>query len=144
MQYSNIAKKQLNRNGADRPEVSDAYGRVRMICIDTKLEAADKEVVLWHFPAGRVRILSGNIKATSSGTISIGTSCYLDMDNVRQNPVPAKFAAATAAASLTTLSAVPASGIVMETVSGFDLMATAAANMAVGDTINGIIYFVVD
>lgn len=144
MQYSEIAKKQLGRNGANRPEVFDAYGRVRMINIYTKIETADKEVVLWHFPAGRLRILEGKFKATASGNLQVGHSQYTDMGNVIVAKNAAAFQAAVAAASLTELGALGPGGVLMETISGFDLLVTASANLAVGNTIEGVVYFVVD
>lgn len=144
MQYSEIAKRQLGRNGANRPEVFDAYGRVRMINIYTKIETADKEVVLWHFPAGRLRILKADLKATASGTLQVGHGQYTGMDNVIVEKDPDAFQAAVAAASLASLGALGPAGVLMETITGFDLLVTSSANLAVGNTIEGIVYFVVD
>lgn len=147
MQYSEIAKKQLGRNGANRPEVFDAYGRVRMINIYTEIETADKEVVLWHFPAGRLRILKADLKATlASGgtTIQIGHSQYTDMGGVIVAKKANAFQAAVASTSLTGLASLGPAGALMETTSGFDLLVTGSANLAAKDKLEGIVYFVVD
>ena len=126
-QYSTIAKKQLGANGAERPEVSDAYGRVRMVALDGVLSTADKDVVLYHFPAGRVRILKVEGLGQSDTLKHLG---FTKMDGSAQ-----------AGASITLNDA----GAVFESVSGFDLVASFnTAPTANTTTLDLLVTFVID
>jgi len=128
-QYSTIAKKQLGANGAERPEVSDAYGRVRMVACDGVLDTADTDVVLYHFPAGRVRLLAA--LGGASDTYKHGG--YTKMDGTTQ-----------ASAALTDLNTKNA-GVVIESISGFDLIVTLNTTPTAGTTkLDHLVTFVID
>ena len=146
MQYSTIAAQQVT-NGATRPETTELHGRVRVAVIDTKITAADTDVILCRFPAGRIRILG--TQSTIKPTLATGATTLKFGYGKARNYVGGEIAAdddafltATASTSVTTLSG--ASGTLVETSSGFDLTATASANMAVNDTINGVVLYIVD
>ena len=57
---------------------------------------------------------------------------------------PAGLQAAIASTSLAGLAAVPAEGVVISSIKGFDVTVTSSANMAVNDVIRGTLYYVVD
>lgn len=146
MQYSNLAALQV-RNGTERPMPTEAHGRVRLAVIDFKSTGTDKEILLWKAPAGRVRILSGNIKATlatQATTIKIGYGAYTSTDGQKKVADDDAFLAATASNTIDKLAALPPSGMLLETQTGFDVMAVGSANIAAGDKIEGVILYVVD
>lgn len=146
MQYSNLAALQV-RNGTERPMPTEAHGRVRLAVIDFKAAGTDKEILLWKAPAGRVRILSGNIKATlatQATTIKIGYGAYTSTDGQKKVADDDAFLAATASNTIDKLAALPPSGMLLETQTGFDVMAVGSANIAAGDKIEGVILYVVD
>lgn len=146
MQYSNLAALQV-RNGTERPMPTEAHGRVRLAVIDFKSTGTDKEILLWKAPAGRVRILSGNIKATlatQATTIKIGYGAYTSTDGQKKVADDDAFLAATASNTIDKLAALPPSGMLFETQTGFDVMAVGSANIAAGDKIEGVILYVVD
>lgn len=146
MQYSNLAALQV-RNGSERPMTTEMQGRVRLAVIDFKSTGTDKEILLWKAPAGRVRILSGNIKATlatAATTIKIGYRAYTSTDGQKKVADDDAFLAATASNTVEKLAALPPSGMLLETQTGFDVMATGSANIAVNDKIEGVILYVVD
>ena len=146
MQYSNLAALQV-RNGTERPMTTEVQGRVRLAIIDFKSTGTDKEILLWKAPAGHVRVLSGNIKttlATPATNIKIGYSAYTSTDGQKTAADDDAFLAATASNTLEKLAALPPSGILLETQTGFDVMAVGSANIAAGDKIEGVILYVVD
>lgn len=151
MQYSNVAALQ-KKNGADRVMTTELHGRVRACVIDTKLTAAEKDVILVRFPAGRIRILGTSTiaakLATGATTIKVGYGAYKDPVFV---DVPADNDALLAAVASTELAspgkpmgAAGPSGLLIESADGVDIIATLSANGAVNDTITGVIFYVVD
>lgn len=146
MQYSNLAALQV-RNGTERPMPTEAHGRVRLAVIDFKATGTDKEILLWKAPAGRVRILSGNIKATlatAATTIKVGHGAYTSTDGQKTAADDDAFLTATASSTIATLAALPPSGMLFETQTGFDVTAIGSANIAANDKIEGVILYVVD
>lgn len=146
MQYSNLAALQV-RNGTERPMTTEVQGRVRLAVIDFKSTGTDKEILLWKAPAGRVRILSGNIKATlatPATTIKIGYGAYTSTDGQKKVADDDAFLTATASNTITALAALPPSGMLLETQTGFDVTAIGSANIAANDKIEGVILYVVD
>lgn len=150
MQYSNVAALQ-KKKGADRVMTTELHGRVRICVIDTKFTAAEKNVLLVRFPAGRIRILGTSqisaTLATSATTIKVGYGAYKDPVFVDVVADDDALLAATAASSLATgesLGAAGPSGLLIESADGVDITATLSANGAVNDTITGVIFYVVD
>lgn len=146
MQYSNLAALQV-RNGTERPMPTEAHGRVRLAVIDFKSTGTDKEILLWKAPAGRVRILSGNLKATlatTATTIKIGYSAHTSTDGQNVVADDDAFLTATASNTITALATLPPSGMLFETQTGFDVVATGSARIAANDKIEGVILYVVD
>lgn len=150
MQYSDVAALQ-KKNGADRVMTTELHGRVRVCIIDTKFTAAEKDVLLVRFPAGRIRILGTSqisaTLATSATTIKVGYGAYKDPVFVDVVADDDALLAATAASSLATgksLGAAGPSGLLIESAEGVDITATLSANGAVNDTITGVIFYVVD
>lgn len=151
MQYSDVAALQ-KKNGADRVMTTELHGRVRACVIDTKLAAAEKDVLLVRFPAGRIRILGTSTiaakLATGATTIKVGYGAYKDPVFV---DVPADDDALLASVASTELAspgkpmgAAGPSGLLIESADGVDIIATLSANGAVNDTITGVIFYVVD
>lgn len=149
MQYSNLAALQV-ANKAYRPETTELHGRVRVAVIDTTMDGAGTDITLAKFPAGRIRILPlSTIKtsATGSTTLDVGYSAYKDEVFTA---VAADADALLAAKALTdvaksvALDAAGASGLLISSSGGFSITATASANLAKGDTLTGILYYVVD
>ena len=150
MQYSTIAAKQVLR-GADRPQAFELHGRVRIAVVDTVFAAEDDKVCLVKFPAGRVRILGMSaVSAKVSGDdniLAIGVSEH--QNSVRQLK-PANTAALLAPVKASSiknganLKASGLSGFVIDSVNGFDVIATLSAPAKVGDTITGVILYVID
>ncbi len=149
---SDLAIKQANNwiaTGAQRPETTEAHGRVRVAVIDTTVKEAGTAIEFAEFPAGRIRILglASHVKATfatAATTLKIGYSKY---DNFTGTEVAADddaFLVATASGSVASLATAGASGLVLETRSGFTLTGTTSANVAVNDTIKGAVLYVVD
>lgn len=150
MQYSDVAALQ-KKNGADRVMTTELHGRVRACVIDTKFTAAEKDVLLVRFPAGRIRILGTSQivakLATSATTIKVGYNAYKDPVFVDVPADDDALLAAVAASSLATgtpMSAAGPSGLLIESAEGVDIIATLSANGAVNDTITGVIFYVVD
>lgn len=146
MQYSNLAALQV-RNGTERPMTTEVQGRVRLAVIDFNSTGTDKEILLWKAPAGRVRILSGNIKATlatQTTTIKIGYGAYTSTDGQKKAADDGAFLAATTPDTIEKLATLPPSGMLLETQTGFDVTAIGSADIAAGDKIEGVILYVVD
>ena len=146
MQYSDLVTQQLAA-GATRPAPTDIQGRVRIACFKLTAAAAETGCILAKMPSGTVRILKADLKAslaTGATTLSIGTSAYNDLNNASVAAAPAGLQAAVASTSLASLGAVPAEGVVVSSIKGFDITATAGANLAVNDVIRGTLYYVVD
>ena len=150
MIYSDVAALQ-KKNGADRVMTTELHGRVRVCVINTKFTAAEKDVLLVRFPAGRIRILGTSqisaTLATSATTIKVGYGAYKDPVFVDVVADDDALLAATAASSLATgksLGASGPSGLLIESADGVDITATLSANGAVNDTITGVIFYVVD
>lgn len=149
MQYSTLAALQV-ANKAYHPETTELHGRVRVAVIDTVLEKADKEILLAKFPAGRIRILSLSTVGSSAGgatTLKVGHNGYKDEV---YNEVAKDDDAFLVATELTEVQkgacfiAPGLSGMLITSVDGFDIIATASANLAAGDGLTGAIYYVVD
>lgn len=146
MQYSNLASIQTAA-GSSRPAPTDIQGRVRMASFNLTVGAADTSGILAKMPAGVVRILKADLKATlatGATTLSIGTGAYNDINNAAVAAAPAALQAAVASTSLAGLAAVPAEGVVISSNKGFDVTVTSSANMAANDVIRGTLYYVVD
>ena len=146
MQYSNLANMQV-LVGATRPAPTDIQGRVRMASFNLTVGAADTSGILVKMPSGTVRILKADLKATlatGATTLAIGTSAYNDLNNASVAAAPAGLQAAVASTSLSGLAAVPAEGVVISSIKGFDVTVTSSASMAVNDVIRGTLYYVVD
>ena len=150
MQYSDVAALQ-KKNGADRVMTTELHGRVRACVIDTKFTAADKNVVLVRFPAGRIRILGTSQiaakLATDTTTIKVGYGAYKDpvfIDVVADDDALLAAAAASTMTAGVPLGAAGPSGLLIESADGVDITATLSANGAVNDTITGVIFYVVD
>lgn len=146
MQYSNIAGMQT-RNTMERPATTELQGRVRIAVIDFSSTGTDKEILLWKAPAGRVRILKGELKATlatQATTLKIGFSSYRGVDGLTKAADDDAFLAAAASNTIEALAALPPSGMLFESQTGFDVIATGSANIAAKDKIEGVIYYVVD
>lgn len=146
MQYSNLASIQTAA-GSSRPAPTDIQGRVRMASFNLTVGAADTAGILAKMPAGVVRILKADLKATlatGATTLAIGTGAYNDINNAAVAAAPAALQAAVASTSLASLLAVPAEGVVISSIKGFDVTVTSSANMAVNDVIRGTLYYVVD
>lgn len=146
MQYSNLANMQVLA-GSTRPAPTDIQGRVRMASFKLTVDAAEKTGILAKMPAGVVRILKADLTAslaTGATTLAIGTSAYNDLNNASVDAAPTGLQAAVASTSLAKLSAVPAEGVVISSIKGFDVTVTSSANMAVDDVIRGTLYYVVD
>lgn len=149
MQYSTLAALQV-ANKAYRPETTELHGRVRVAVIDTTMAAADKDILLARFPAGRVRILPlSNISTSATGTttLDVGLGAYHDETFTTVAADPDALLAAKALTDVAkgvSLSGAGASGLCVSSSDGFDLLAAASANLAQGDTLTGVIYYVVD
>lgn len=150
MQYSAVASKQILR-GADRPQAFELHGRVRIAIIDTTFAKEDTQVCLVKFPAGRVRILGMSaISAKIEGkdtAIQVGVSEH--MNSVRQKkPANTKALLAPIAASSITggvnLKASGLSGFVVDSVAGFDVIATLSEKAKIGDSLSGVLLYVID
>lgn len=146
MQYSNLAALQV-RNGAERPQTTEVQGRVRVAVVDFVATGTDKDVLLWKAPAGRVRVLSATLKATlatTATTIKIGHNGFTSTDNQKVAADDDAFQAAVASGTLAKFAATPPSGLLVESQTGFDVVAVCSAAIAVGDKIEGAILYVVD
>ena len=146
MQYSNLADMQMAA-GSTRPAPTDIQGRVRMASFKLTVGVADNSGILAKMPSGTVRILKADLKATlatGATTLSVGTSAYNDLNNASVAAAPTGLQTAVASTSLAGLGAVPAEGVVISSIKGFDVTVTAGANMAVNDVIRGTLYYVVD
>lgn len=150
MIYSDVAALQ-KKNGADRVMTTELHGRVRACVIDTKFTAADKNVLLVRFPAGRIRILGNSaIKVkltTNTTTVKVGYGAYKDpvfVDKVADDDALLVAVAASTLETGATLGAAGPSGLLIESADGVDITATLSANGAVNDTIKGVIFYVVD
>ena len=146
MQYSNLVNMQMAA-GATRPAPTDIQGRVRIASFNLTVGTAETGGILAKMPSGTVRILKADLKATlatGATTLSVGTSAYNDLNNASVAAAPAGLQAAIASTSLTGLAAVPAEGVVISSIKGFDVTVTSSANMAVNDVIRGTLYYVVD
>ena len=146
MQYSNLANMQVLA-GSTRPAPTDIQGRARMASFKLTVDAADNSGILVKMPSGTVRILKADLKATlatGATTLAIGTSAYNDLNNASVAAAPAGLQAAVASTSLAGLAAVPAEGVAISSIKGFDVTVTSSANMAVNDVIRGTLYYVVD
>ena len=150
MQYSAIASKQVLR-GADRPQAFELHGRVRIAVVDTAFAKEDNKVCLVKFPAGRVRILgmsavSANV-SVDDVTMQIGVS---EHQNYARQLKPADTAALLSPIKVSSikngvnLKASGLSGMVIESVNGFDVIATLSEPAKVDDTITGVILYVID
>lgn len=145
MQYSDLAAKQVAR-GATRPETVDYYGRVRVAVIDTKVAAADTNITLCKFPAGRIRILGATsfitaTFATGGTTAKIGYTAYAEVGGAKIVADDDAFLAATAGSAITSK---PLATLVINSDTGFDLVVNTSANLAANDTIKGVVQFVID
>ena len=146
MQYSNLVNMQMTV-GATRPAPTDIQGRVRIASFNLTVGAAETGGILAKMPSGTVRILKADLKATlatGATTLSVGTSAYNDLNNASVAAAPVGLQVAVASTSLASLGAVPAEGVVISSIKGFDVTVTAGANMAVNDVIRGTLYYVVD
>lgn len=150
--YSDLAAKQSANwiaSGVKRPETTESHGRVRVAVIDTKVSVAGTDLEFVRFPAGRIRILgiASAVKATfatGGTTLKIGVSAYDNLVGTKVAADDDALMAATASASIANLAAAGASGVLLETKSGFTITGKTSANLAVNDTIKGAILYVVD
>lgn len=150
MIYSCTASKQVLR-GSDRPQAFELHGRVRIAVVDTVFHSADDSVCLVKLPAGRVRILGMSAisakMANPESTLQIGISGYQDytysMHAERQDALLAPVQVGKIQGGVN-LKASGLSGLVVESVGGFNVVATLSEKAAVNDVLNGVIYYVVD
>lgn len=151
MQYSNLAAKQL-ANDMDRAYPHEFAGRVRVAVVDLTVTAADKALALFTLPAGRVRILGASSMftatfATAATTLKIGYAAYTGVDGVTVSADDDALLAATSGTNLAsgkTLVTAGYTGLVLESMSGIDIIGTASANLAADDVVKGVVLYVVD
>lgn len=149
-QYSDTAAvMQANQLIRSPLEPRDHGGRVRASTFKLTVSAADTSHVLTRLPAGRIRVLGiSAVKvsfATGTTTLSVGTGSYTDQDGSNKAAAAAALKAATAGSTINmTLDAAGPRGLALNSRDGVDIVGTTSANLAVNDTIEGVVYYILD
>ena len=149
-QYSDTAAvMQANQLIRSPLEPRDHGGRVRASTFKLTVSAVDMAHVLTRMPAGRIRILGiSAVKvsfATGAATLSVGTGSYTDQDGSNKAAAATALKTATAGSTINmTLDAAGPRGLALNSRDGVDVIGTSSANLAVNDTIEGVVYYILD
>ena len=149
-QYSDIMAQAVANTLVRNPvEPRDAGGRVRLYAFKLTVGAADTDMRLARLPAGRIRILGNSTLkvsfTTGATTLAVGLAAYTKQDGTTQAAVTNNLKTATAGSTITIpLDAAGPRGLPIDSREGVDIVGTTSANLAVNDTIEGVIYYAYD